>query len=47
MIPALAEREFEMGGGLGEVASMKLDVTEGVPDATLEVAAAELGDKRQ
>ena len=45
VVPAQAEREFEMGGGLGEVAEMVLDVTEGVPDRMLEVAAAELRDQ--
>src|SRR5712691_98065 len=45
VMPGLVEREFEMGGGLGEVASMKRDVTEGVPNAILDVEPAELGDK--
>src|SRR5262249_47426013 len=47
VVPAETEREFEMGGGLGGVTEMKLDVAGGVPDVVLEVAAAELGDKGQ
>src|SRR5579863_10024066 len=47
VLPADTECHLEMRGGLGEVADMKLDVAEGVPDAVLDVETAELGAKRQ
>jgi hypothetical protein len=45
VVPAQAERDLEVSGGLGEVTKMVLDVTESVPDAIFETARAELGYK--
>jgi hypothetical protein len=47
VVPAQTEREFEMGGGPGQVAEVELDVTEGVPDVVLEIAAVEPRDEGQ
>ena len=46
-IVAQGEGEFEMVGGTGEFAGIKLDVPQSVPDVALELAAAELVDQFQ
>lgn len=43
LVPDPGQGVFEVPGGRGGLAQLEFDVAERVPDAALEVAAAELG----